>query len=61
MNPNKLNQEVLRVLIDKTRDKEEIRELILNIIWEEQKQSGTWHYKGKYKEIIGDYIKKGEI
>ena len=61
MNSNKLNQEVMRILIDKTSEKEHIRELILKLIWEEQKQSGTWHYKTKYKEVIGDYIEKGEI
>jgi rubrerythrin len=61
MSADKINQEVMRVLMDKTKDKEHIRKLIIDLIWEEQNHRGSWHFKTKYQEIIGKYIKTEEL
>ena len=60
MDDTKINQEVMRILHDNTRNNEIIREFLLDLIGVEYKLSGSWKYKNQYKEIIKKYAQKGD-
>jgi len=55
MNGKKINQEVLRVIQDKTQENENIRKFLLELMWKEKEHSGSWHFRKEYAEIIKKY------
>jgi hypothetical protein len=53
-----INEEVLKVLNEKTANKENIRNFLIDLIFLEREQARGWHFKRRYQEILDKYTKK---
>jgi hypothetical protein len=60
MTQGKINEEVLKVLHDKTKENEILRDFLIDLIFAEREQVGRWHFKKYYQEKIEEYVQKKE-
>ena len=60
MSPPKLNQQIIKVIKQKTENELGKRQFIIETLFEEIKHPGHWHFKEYYKKKIRAYNKEGQ-
>jgi len=58
MTEKKLNQDVLEVLQENTKDDDAVREFIIKLIQEEAGHVKNWRFTKDYDNLIEEYVKK---